>query len=153
MNTSGRGMRQRRVVTGGAAETRALAAEILRECGGRGVLALHGELGSGKTCFVQGLAAAVGVSEAVTSPTYIMVNEYAGRCRLYHMDLYRIERPSDVLGVGLDEYLDDPDAVLAIEWAERADGYLPDRTIHVTFERGGGPDERRVTILMPEEEG
>lgn len=138
----------RRVVeTGTPAETRALAAELLRELPERRLFALRGELGSGKTCFVQGLAKALGVSRPVTSPTYTLVNEYeAGGVRLVHMDLYRIGRPEEALDFGLDEYLDDPAAYVAIEWAERSGDLLPPGAVRLSFRPGAAPDMRLITI-------
>ena len=135
----------RRIVTRSPEETQALAASLARELGPGSVLALHGELGSGKTCFVQGLAMGLGVTEPVNSPTYTLVNEYRGSLPLYHVDLYRIRQPSEVLSLGLDEYLYG-DGVVAVEWAERAESLLPAGCRHVTFEPGSSPDERVITV-------
>lgn len=149
MSTSSNGPEvsaERVTVTRSPAETREFAARLLGECRGARVFALHGELGSGKTCFVQGLAAAAGVVEAVTSPTYIMINEYEGRRRICHMDLYRTRGEDEVLSLGLDEYLDEADTVIVIEWAERAGALLPPGTVHVTFERAAAEGERRITV-------
>ena len=84
------------------------------------VIALTGDLGSGKTAFVQGLAKGLGVSEKyyITSPTFTLINEYPGRHPLFHVDLYRIEHVAELEEIGLDEVLHE-DAVIAIEWAER----------------------------------
>lgn len=110
------------------------------------VLALHGQLGSGKTCFVQGLAAALGVSRMVTSPTFTVVNEYAGGSRpLYHVDLYRLEPGRGLDLLGLDDYFESG-GVTAIEWAERAEGFLPASTIHILFEALPEADCRRITV-------
>jgi tRNA threonylcarbamoyladenosine biosynthesis protein TsaE len=128
-------------------ETRDLAAALLRELPERRIFALHGDLGSGKTCFVQGLADALGVTRAVTSPTYTLVNEYpAGSRRLVHMDLYRIARAADALEFGLDDYLDDPAAVVAVEWAERCEGLLPGNAVRLVFQNGNTPDTRRIRV-------
>ncbi len=84
------------------------------------IIALTGELGCGKTAFVQGLAKGLDVSEKyyITSPTFTLINEYPGRRRLFHVDLYRIEHISELEDIGLDEVLYQ-DAVIAIEWADR----------------------------------
>lgn len=84
------------------------------------IIALTGDLGSGKTAFVQGLAKGLDVSEKyyITSPTFTLINEYPGRLPLYHVDLYRIEHLSELEDVGLDEALQ-ADAVIAVEWAEK----------------------------------
>ena len=85
------------------------------------VVALTGELGSGKTTLVKGIALGLGVKSKreVTSPTFVIFHIYKGRIPLYHFDLYRLERNSDLEAIGMDEFLDDPDAVSVIEWAER----------------------------------
>ena len=138
---------KRMVETRSPAETRALAAEVLRDPPGRRVYALRGELGSGKTCFVRGLAEALGVTQTVTSPTYTLVNEYElGGVRLAHMDLYRIGRSGEALEFGLDDYLDDPAAIVAIEWAERCGDLLPRNAVRLHFEAGADPEVRRITI-------
>ncbi|MBU4285704.1 MAG: tRNA (adenosine(37)-N6)-threonylcarbamoyltransferase complex ATPase subunit type 1 TsaE, partial [Verrucomicrobia bacterium] len=87
-------------------ETRALASALAAELKSGAVLALHGELGSGKTCFVQGLARALGVRQPVTSPTFTIVNEYCGQCPLVHMDFYRIQDPQELLSIDFESYLD-----------------------------------------------
>ena len=87
------------------------------------IIALTGDLGSGKTAFVQGLAKGLDVSEKyyITSPTFTLINEYPGRQPLFHVDLYRIEHAPELEEIGLDEILQE-DAVIAIEWAERLSG-------------------------------
>lgn len=111
------------------------------------VLALHGDLGGGKTCFVQGLALALDINQAVTSPTFTVVNEYKGRIPLTHIDLYRLKGPEEALGFGFEEYLEAP-GITAVEWAERAGALLPESTIHISFETMPDADQRRITIRM-----
>lgn len=127
------------------AQTHAIAARLADGLQPGAVLALHGDLGSGKTCFVQGLAQALGVAEIVSSPTYLILHEYRGRIDLNHMDLYRLESEAEVLSFGFEEYLE-RDAVLAIEWPEAAAGLLPENTIHVHFECGANEDRREIRI-------
>lgn len=126
-------------------ETRRIARELLGGQSRRALLALHGELGAGKTCFVQGLAAALGIADAVTSPTFTIVNEYRGRLPLYHIDLYRLSGPDELFALGLDEYLE-AEAVIAIEWAERAEELLPPDTVDVFLRNLDAPDRREITI-------
>ncbi len=98
------------------------------------VIALSGELGSGKTCMTKGLALGLGVpeDEVVTSPSFTYMNEYEGRKTLYHMDVYRLDHLSDFLGTGLDEYLGHG-GVAVLEWADRWPEILPAQTLSVTF--------------------
>ncbi len=90
------------------------------------VIALVGELGSGKTWFTKGVGLGLDISSAVviTSPSFALVNEYEGRCAFYHMDGYRLESVSDFLSAGLDEYLYQ-EGVVAMEWADRWPEILP----------------------------
>lgn len=113
------------------------------------VLALHGDLGGGKTCFVQGLADALACDASVTSPTFTLLHEYAGVVPLYHADLYRLDSESEIQRAGIAEYIEG-DGVLAIEWAERAGSLLPAATIHVHLQPGTQPDEREIIIEVPE---
>jgi tRNA threonylcarbamoyladenosine biosynthesis protein TsaE len=112
------------------------------------LVALFGELGSGKTLFVRGMAAGLGcVPEEVHSPSFTLVNEYAcaraeTRWRLAHIDLYRLRSADEVPGIGWDEYVG-ARYIVAVEWAERAQGYLPQDHLRVQFEaRSAG--QRRV---------
>lgn len=99
------------------------------------IIALTGDLGSGKTAFVQGLAKGLEVSEKyyITSPTFTLINEYPGRLPLYHVDLYRIEHLSELEDVGLDEALR-ADAVIAIEWAEKISNEMLLNHLQLRFE-------------------
>ncbi len=109
------------------------------------IIALYGELGAGKTCFVQGLAAGLGIDQPITSPTYTLIHEYHGTTALYHIDLYRINSTEEALNLGLDEYLDGQ-GITAIEWAQRADSLIPPHTIHVYIDAGSEEKERIITI-------
>ncbi|MFB3816579.1 MAG: tRNA (adenosine(37)-N6)-threonylcarbamoyltransferase complex ATPase subunit type 1 TsaE [Candidatus Methylomirabilales bacterium] len=123
------------------------AAEALgRLLAGGDAVALLGELGSGKTVFVRGLAAGLGCRpEEVHSPSFTLVNEYRcgrSRLRLAHVDLYRIASAEELPGIGWDEYLR-PGYVLAVEWPERAERWLPADHVRVSLESRGG-DSRQV---------
>lgn len=101
------------------AETEALGEKLGRVARRGLVLALNGDLGAGKTQLVKGLARGLGVTARVHSPTFTLVNEYGGgRMKLFHLDLYRLETPTQILSAGIEEFLS-PDGVAVIEWAER----------------------------------
>ena len=138
-------MSQERRVSHSPEETRQIAGSLVRGRRGRAVFALHGDLGSGKTCFVQGLAAALGIRRAITSPTFTVINEYKAPRPLVHIDLYRLNSPDEALGIGFDDYME-ADAVTAVEWAERAGDLVPDDAIHIYFEAMKGSNERLIEI-------
>lgn len=142
MNISGNA---RKIISKSPEETQALAASLAVELKPGAVLALHGELGSGKTCFVQGLARALGVRQPVTSPTFTIVNEYCGRCPLIHMDLYRISDPEELLNIDFESYFD-KEGITVIEWAERSGNWLPGNTMHIYFETGTDINKRTITM-------
>src|SRR5271156_4155053 len=101
-------------------ETESCGAEWGRAARQGQVLALNGDLGAGKTQWVRGLARGLGIPARVHSPTFTLVNEYGGgRLKLFHLDLYRLDSPGQILSLGLDDYLS-PNGVAVIEWAERA---------------------------------
>jgi tRNA threonylcarbamoyladenosine biosynthesis protein TsaE len=137
------------IVSRSPEDTYDLARILLARLPARAVLALHGDLGSGKTCFVQGLARALGIQRAVTSPTFTMINEYPGPRPLCHIDLYRIHGPDEALSLGLEEYLH-ADGITAIEWAERAGDLIPRQAFHLHFERTSDPDERAIRLVCPD---
>jgi len=133
-------------ITNSPQETRALAARLASRWPAGTVVALHGELGAGKTCFAQGLAEGLGVDRAVNSPTYTLVSEYKGSLPLYHLDLYRISGPEAAYGMGIEDYLAS-DGITVIEWAERIAALLPPHTIHVRIEPGADPTSRVIQVL------
>ena len=111
------------------------------------VLALYGDLGSGKTTFVQGLAKGLGIERRIISPTFIIVRSYKLKSQsanlktttqnlklFYHIDLYRIEDEKDLIGLGLEEIMGDPQNIVVIEWAEKMKDMLPKRRIDIYFE-------------------
>ena len=130
-------------------ETRAVAARLADECPDGTVLCLHGDLGAGKTCFVQGLARAIGVRRPVGSPTFTLVNEYRGRRGLAHIDLYRVRGAVDAFSLGLEDYLEHYPGIVAIEWAERASDFMPEDAWHVRLSPGDGENARIVEIARP----
>ncbi|MFO7167153.1 MAG: tRNA (adenosine(37)-N6)-threonylcarbamoyltransferase complex ATPase subunit type 1 TsaE [Chloroflexota bacterium] len=115
------------------------------------VVLLLGEFGAGKTHFVKGVAQGLGSTDLVNSPSFVLINEYRagprfGHMPIYHVDLYRIERPGELAGIGLDEVLGG-DGVCLIEWAERAEGWLPHDRLAVTIQHLS--DTKRVLRFAP----
>jgi tRNA threonylcarbamoyladenosine biosynthesis protein TsaE len=124
--------------------TRELGARLGRAARPGEVVALYGDLGAGKTCLAQGVAAGLGVTGPVTSPTFILIAEHRGRLPLYHVDLYRTDRLDEIVALGLDE-LFDSDGVTVVEWAEKAEPILPARAVRVRI-RGAGEEPREIEI-------
>jgi tRNA threonylcarbamoyladenosine biosynthesis protein TsaE len=132
--------------TGGPDETQELAGRLAAILRPGDVLLLVGELGAGKTCFVQGLARGLGVADQVTSPTFTLLREYSGRLPLYHLDAYRLEGPGDLFDIGVEEYLESG-GVLVVEWGDRARDFFSLEHLEVAFDFAGGDDERRIRFM------
>ncbi|HVO11023.1 MAG TPA: tRNA (adenosine(37)-N6)-threonylcarbamoyltransferase complex ATPase subunit type 1 TsaE [Vicinamibacteria bacterium] len=133
------------MTTHGEEETEDVAASLAGSLRGGEVVLLTGELGTGKTAFVRGLARGLGVDPGeVASPTFVLLTSYPGRLVLHHADLYRLRGDGDEADLGLEE-LPGAGAVLAVEWAERLREAPWPRTIRVRLQHAGG-DERRLTI-------
>ncbi|MCX7732609.1 MAG: tRNA (adenosine(37)-N6)-threonylcarbamoyltransferase complex ATPase subunit type 1 TsaE [candidate division WOR-3 bacterium] len=113
------------------------------------VVALYGELGSGKTTLIKGVARGLGVREPVRSPSFVIITEYAGRVPVYHIDLYRLNNAEEASAVGLESYLSS-DGVCLIEWAERAESLLPAATIRIRLEVIAGGRRIEIEGLAPE---
>jgi len=129
------------------AQTAASGAALARTLGPGDVVALYGELGAGKTCFIQGLVGGLGVSTHATSPTFVLVNEYRGRLPVHHVDAYRTSSLTELLDLGLLDLMGG-DGVTLIEWADRAEALLPTGTVRVRIE-GVGDEPRAITIDDP----
>lgn len=127
-------------------ETQALGEKFAKDLKGGDMLALYGDLGSGKTTFAQGLAEGLGIEKRIISPTFIIVRSYKLRAgSFYHIDLYRIEREKDIEGLGIEEIMNDPKSIVTIEWAEKLGNGLPKKRIDIKFEYVD-EDKRRITI-------
>ena len=125
-------------------ETQAIGERLGARLGPGDVVACIGELGAGKTCFIQGLARGLGVRSAVTSPTFVLVNQYRGRVPVYHLDAYRTESLTELADIGVEEMLHG-DGVTVVEWADKLLPLLPARTITVRI-TGLGDEPRRIEI-------
>lgn len=118
-------------------DTHVLAKQIIDKLEGRNVIALYGELGAGKTTFVQGLAQALGITQRLISPTFILMRQYplkhALYNSLYHLDLYRVDSAADLKSIDLAEIITDPKHLVVIEWAEKANATLPLHRADIKF--------------------
>jgi len=134
------------IISSSAEQTKALAGIIGARLQNGDILALSGELGSGKTCFTGGLALGLGIGEKyrITSPTFTLINEYPAKIKLYHFDIYRIKDYTDFEDLGYEEYFNG-DGVVVIEWAEKIAEILPDDSFMITFEY---LDENKRKIVM-----
>jgi len=138
------GLPERRIATAGPDETARLGALLAGRAAAGDVLCLWGDLGAGKTVFASGFGAGLGVSETITSPTFVLMAEYAGRLPLFHLDLYRLADETDAFESGL---IDDRQAagVTLIEWPDRMASTLPTRRLDVVIE-SEDDDVRRITL-------
>jgi len=134
-------------------ETMALGARVATMVGPGTVLALYGDLGSGKTHFVKGIAEGLGISPAeVRSPTFTILSVHEeGEIPLYHFDAYRIQNPDEFVELGFEDYVHG-EGITCIEWADRIPDLLPPDTIHLCFHHVA-PSERRVTLGAPNDGG
>jgi tRNA threonylcarbamoyladenosine biosynthesis protein TsaE len=121
-------------------ETLLLGQQVAQNIPSGAILALSGDLGAGKTTFVQGLARGLNIKDPIQSPTFSILNIYPG---LYHFDLYRLKNASDFLGLGFDEYFQ-KSGICAIEWPERIPSLLPPNTISIRFTHAG---EQRIATI------
>lgn len=136
-------------LSNGAEETFDLGKQVGAGLAGGEILLLSGSLGAGKTIFVKGIAAGLGIDPTeVTSPSFTLVNPYQGRLSLYHIDLYRLDDgASSAHAVDLDDLLTHEKAVIVIEWAERLRSYpVPEGVSRITIS-GDGDDARQISIV------
>lgn len=128
-------------------ETRQIAACLVKHLKTPVTLALEGDLGAGKTCFVSGLAQALDPGARVTSPTYALAHTYETHPRVHHIDLYRVQN-QNLEDLGIENLLDDPEAIICIEWPEHHQNPLPPETIWVHFEHLSS-DQRQIKFVFP----
>ncbi|MFA5713848.1 MAG: tRNA (adenosine(37)-N6)-threonylcarbamoyltransferase complex ATPase subunit type 1 TsaE [Bacteroidales bacterium] len=128
-------MANNRLTIDSLAQIEKVAEEFLRKNSGVTVFALFGEMGSGKTTFIKALCKVLGVEEEVTSPTFTLINQYSGRDKIVvcHSDLYRLERYSELIEIGLEEYLYNSH-ICFIEWPQLALELLPQGSVKATIE-------------------
>ncbi len=133
-------------------QTFKLGEQLGERLGGGETILLIGELGSGKTIFAKGVASGLGIksSTAVTSPSFTLINEYQGKLKIFHIDLYRINRPEELYDLGLEEIMTPPNVVM-VEWGEKLGPFSPASAIEVKLS-SRGERKREVTISYPEED-
>ncbi len=125
------------LISHSAAQTQRFGARMGELAHAGDLFCLEGDLGSGKTCFAQGLGRGLGIAEAINSPTFILANEHrGGRLPLFHLDVYRMQSADEALGIGLDDYLADA-GVCVIEWAEKIRAVLPAECLWLQFRHLG----------------
>jgi len=132
------------VLTRAPEETQALGERLGITLEAGDVVGLIGDLGAGKTCFIQGLVRGLGVTTRATSPTFVLINEYRGRLPVHHVDAYRVDSLAELLDLGLPE-LFASDGVTVVEWADKLFSLLPEDAIVVRI-AGVGDEPRRITI-------
>lgn len=128
-----------------AEDTRAIGAALAELLQPGDAVALSGELGAGKTTFVQGVARGLGFAGTVVSPTFTLVREYRARLTIHHVDVYRLERVQDVLDLGFEEMADE-DGLLLVEWGDAVEGLLPADHLSVELTVPGQDERRRMVV-------
>lgn len=134
------------MITNSFEETQKAGFDFAKTLKGGDVVCLHGDLGGGKTTFVQGLAKGLGIEKKIISPTFIIMRSYElGSKNFYHVDLYRVENERDIEGLGLLDLMENEDAIVVIEWAEKIEDNLPEKRKDIFFEY---LDEDKREILI-----
>ncbi len=126
-------------------ETESFGEKLAKKLTGNEILALYGGLGAGKTCFTRGIAKGLSVNEnTVHSPTFALLNEYSGKFKVYHFDMYRINSLDSLYSVGFFDFLDT--GIIITEWSENIDKFLPNGAIKVHLSYGQNENERVLSI-------
>ncbi|ACA60507.1 tRNA (adenosine(37)-N6)-threonylcarbamoyltransferase complex ATPase subunit type 1 TsaE [Candidatus Desulforudis audaxviator] len=133
------------LTTDAVEKTRQVGEELGRLLEPGDLICIYGPLGAGKTALAQGVARGLGVTEAVVSPTFILIREYRGRVPFYHFDAYRLHGPADLNLLGAEEYLAG-DGVVLVEWADRVDPALPAERLDIVLDYGG-ENKRRLSFV------
>ena len=136
------------ILTNSAEQTQTIGLYIGENAQEGDIFLLSGELGTGKTCLTQGIAAGLGVTGYVRSPTFVLMTQYQGRLVLHHMDLYRIDDEFQAWDLGIEDQLTAND-VCVIEWAERASSILPEESLWIDLKYGPNNDSRSLSFYGP----
>jgi len=121
------------IITKSPEETKKLGEEVGKLTKAGDLLAFYGELGAGKTCFIQGISKGLEVKDCVTSPSFTIVNEYQGKIPIYHFDLFRLDNSEDILELGYEEYFYG-EGLIVVEWAEKIENFLPKEHLKIDIE-------------------
>ncbi|HSX08942.1 MAG TPA: tRNA (adenosine(37)-N6)-threonylcarbamoyltransferase complex ATPase subunit type 1 TsaE [Candidatus Saccharimonadales bacterium] len=139
----------KKIVTNTFEETQQVGLTFAKELRGGEVIALYGNLGAGKTTFMQGLAKGLGITRNIISPTFIIMRTYEVSNNdirtLYHLDLYRIENDEQAVDLGLNDLMGEKDNIVAIEWPDKIENILPEKRINIYFEYLGD-DKREIRL-------
>jgi tRNA threonylcarbamoyladenosine biosynthesis protein TsaE len=129
-------MKKRAVITSSPHETIEFAKRFAAGVKAGTVLCLEGQLGSGKTTFIKGLAEGLGLKhpEQVKSPTFVLMHIYKAKMPLYHFDCYRLNSLEELENIGFQDFVNDPQAISCVEWAEKAGNLIPQSVRHIRFE-------------------
>lgn len=139
---------QKQIITKNVEETKALASKIASYLLPGDIVSLSGELGSGKTTFIQGAVKALGFNGYVSSPSFVLINQYPARINIYHLDLYRMKHQEELEDLGWEELLDET-SIIFIEWGEKIDSFLPKNYLKIKIDRTQKEKERIFTIISP----
>jgi len=136
------------ILTRSAIETKNLAKNLAKELPVGTIVALIGDLGSGKTTFAQGFAEGLDIFESIVSPTFKLVSEYDGeKCKLIHVDTYRLDGIEDFLNICGEDIIRTPGAIILIEWADKIIDILPPETVQINFQRVLNTENDRELII------
>jgi len=133
-----------KIITSSASETKKFASRFVKKLKKGDILCLIGDLGSGKTTFIQGLARGLGIKENVSSPTFVLLNQYRGKLPLYHFDLYRLDNTDEIRNLGYEEFFYGG-GIAVVEWAEKLKELMPKKYIEIKFQVLG-KNKRNITV-------
>lgn len=138
---------ENKLYTGSEEETEKTALDFSKKLKGSEIIALTGDLGTGKTCFVRGMCLGLGIDNVVHSPTFTLLNIYNGKYPVYHFDLYRLKSMREVIEIGFDEYIGKKDGICVIEWAEKIEESIPANAVWIKIKHCG-ENKRELLIKI-----
>ncbi len=143
----------KKIITKNEAATRKLGEKLTNKLIGGEVIGLIGDLGSGKTVFIQGLAKGLGIKKTINSPTFVLMRNYKVKAKkikqLCHLDCYRLNDPQALVDIGIKDYLGQPDTVCVIEWADKIRKILPKKIYWLKLDYGRKNNERIIEVKSP----